>query len=53
MSNELLDTEPVLPEVFRSIDYACKKTWQLFADGRTKGVFQLESQLGKSWAKKL
>lgn len=30
-----------------------KQTWQLFAEGKTKGVFQLESNLGKSWAKKL
>ena len=28
-------------------------TWKLFADGKTKGVFQLESNLGKSWSKKL
>ena len=30
-----------------------KETWQLFAEGKTKGVFQLESNLGKSWSKKL
>jgi len=30
-----------------------KKTWDLFANGLTKGVFQLESNLGKSWSKKL
>lgn len=33
--------------------YNDKKTWQLFAEGKTKGVFQLESNLGKSWSKKL
>ena len=26
--------------------------WDLICEGRTKGVFQLESQLGRSWAKK-
>lgn len=36
-----------------SIDYNCKKTWGLFAEGKTKGIFQLESNLGKSWSKKL
>ena len=36
-----------------SIDYNCEKTWELFHEGRTKGVFQLESNLGKSWSKKL
>ena len=36
-----------------SIDYNCEKTWSLFHEGRTKGVFQLESNLGKSWSKKL
>ena len=27
--------------------------WDLICDGQTKGVFQLESQLGRSWAKKV
>jgi len=36
-----------------TMEYNDKKTWQLFADGKTKGVFQLESNLGKSWSKKL
>ena len=27
--------------------------WKMFADGRTKGIFQLESNLGRSWAKKV
>lgn len=35
------------------IEYNDKKTWQLFADGKTKGIFQLESNLGRSWSKKL
>lgn len=35
------------------VDYEDKKTWDLFKDGKTKGVFQLESNLGKSWSKKL
>jgi DNA polymerase III alpha subunit len=34
-------------------NYNDKDTWQLFAEGKTKGVFQLESNLGKSWSKKL
>jgi len=34
-------------------DYNCEKTWSLFHEGKTKGVFQLESNLGKSWSKKL
>lgn len=29
------------------------KTWELFAEGKTKGVFQLESNLGKTWSKRL
>lgn len=36
-----------------TIDYNCDKTWKLFAEGKTKGIFQLESNLGKSWSKKL
>ena len=29
-----------------------ENVWDLICEGRTKGVFQLESQLGRSWAKK-
>ena len=35
------------------IDYSDKKTWSLFAEGKTKGIFQLESGLGRAWSKKL
>jgi DNA polymerase III alpha subunit len=35
------------------ISYNDEKTWKLFADGKTKGIFQLESGLGKAWSKKL
>ena len=35
------------------IDYYDDKAWALFRDGLTKGIFQLESNLGKSWSKKL
>jgi DNA polymerase-3 subunit alpha len=31
----------------------CSKTWDLISSGNTKGVFQLESRLGSSMAKKL
>ena len=31
----------------------CDLAWKIFANGDTKGVFQLESHLGKQWAKKL
>lgn len=39
--------------MLNSIDYNDSATWKLFADGKTKGIFQLESNLGKSWSKKL
>lgn len=35
------------------INFDCKKTWDLISEGNTKGVFQLESRLGQSMAKKL
>jgi DNA polymerase-3 subunit alpha len=31
----------------------CPKTWEMISDGNTKGVFQLESRLGSSMAKRL
>ena len=30
----------------------CPKTWELIGTGKTKGVFQLESNLGQNWANK-
>jgi DNA polymerase-3 subunit alpha len=38
---------------FVKIDFKDEKTWDLYAEGRTKGIFQLESQLGKTWSKRL
>jgi DNA polymerase III alpha subunit len=34
-------------------DFQDDKVWDLICDGRTKGVFQLESQLGRSWSKRV
>ena len=39
--------------MLNNLDYNDKTTWQLFAEGKTKGIFQLESNLGKSWSKKV
>jgi len=36
-----------------NIDYDDAPTWNLICEGKTKGVFQLESSLGKSWAKRV
>ena len=30
-----------------------KKSWSLYKDGLTKGIFQLESNLGRAWSKRL
>lgn len=38
---------------FNINDFDDELTWDLISEGRTKGVFQLESQLGSSWAKKV
>lgn len=36
-----------------TIKFDNEKTWDLICSGKTKGVFQLESNLGKSWAKRV
>jgi len=36
-----------------NISLECQRTWDLISDGNTKGVFQLESRLGKQTAKRL
>lgn len=38
---------------FTELDLYDQATWDLYATGKTKGCFQLESQLGKSMSKKL
>lgn len=45
--------ETLISRQTSEIDYGCEETWDLFHEGKTKGVFQLESNLGKSWSKKL
>lgn len=36
-----------------TIQFDNEDTWDLICSGKTKGVFQLESNLGKSWAKRV
>ena len=36
-----------------SLGFDDQDTWNLICSGKTKGVFQLESNLGKSWAKRV
>lgn len=36
-----------------NLNLECQRTWDLISDGNTKGVFQLESRLGKTTSKKL
>ena len=36
-----------------NINLDCSRTWDLISDGNTKGIFQLESRLGRMMAKKL
>ena len=38
---------------YYNIPEDCELTWNLIKSGRTKGVFQLETNLGKKWAKEL
>jgi DNA polymerase III alpha subunit len=35
------------------VNFKCQRTWDLLSKGLTKGVFQLESQLGQTWTKRL
>lgn len=38
---------------YENLNKECIKTWDLFAKGKTKGIFQLEKNLGKHWSKKI
>jgi DNA polymerase-3 subunit alpha len=37
----------------KKVPLTCQRTWDIISQGLTKGVFQLESSLGKQWTKKL
>ena len=52
-SFDVLGKDKVAFDISSKIDYRCEKTWELICQGRTKGVFQLESNLGQSWAKRV
>ena len=47
------DGQPSLHIDFDNIKLDCPRTWALFCDGDTKGIFQLEKNLGQQWSKKI
>jgi DNA polymerase III subunit alpha len=48
-TNTSIEFDPTI----ENINLECSRTWDLISDGNTKGIFQLESRLGRSIAKKL
>ena len=42
-----------IPTDYNVLNHKCQATWDLFAEGNTKGVFQLEGRLGKQLSKDL
>jgi DNA polymerase III alpha subunit len=47
------DVIPLLDFDVEKAPQDCPATWALLGRGETKGVFQLESNLGKTWSRKL
>ena len=47
------DGLPSLNIDFDNLNLNCPIVWEVFASGRTRGVFQLETPLGAHWSKKL
>lgn len=43
----------VYPDDVTDLSLDCPVTWGMLGEGKTKGVFQLESPLGRQWTKKL
>ena len=52
MLDETTNSIQFVPDI-NQINLDCCKTWDLIGEGNTKGIFQLESRLGRSIAKKL
>lgn len=54
---EVVDVGPpvrikIVPDV-NHLPLQCERTWELMGEGNTKGVFQLETNFGQQYAKKL
>lgn len=47
------DKVPLLDFDIETVPEDCPLTWNMLSRGDTKGVFQLESQLGRTWCKQL
>jgi DNA polymerase III alpha subunit len=45
------DGFPSIEIDYYNLNHRCNRAWQLFCDGKTKGVFQLEKNLGVKWSK--
>lgn len=43
----------IYPTEAEDIPLECETTWQMLSEGQTKGIFQLESPLGRQWTKRL
>lgn len=50
---KLNDGLPSISIDYENITLDCPITWKVFHDGHTKGVFQLEKQLGQTWSKRI
>lgn len=50
---EDIDGLPSIEIDYENIRLDCPIAWEVLAEGKTKGVFQLETQLGASWSKKV
>lgn len=46
-------TSILFDPTIENINLECSRTWDLLSEGNTKGIFQLESRLGRSIARKL
>lgn len=47
------DKLPHMEIDYYNLPLNCRATWDLIMSGKTQGIFQLETHLGKSWASKI
>jgi len=47
------DGLPSLDVDFYNLPLTCPKVWELLQEGKTKGIFQLETNLGRAWARRI
>ena len=52
-SFDVVDNHIIYNPDIETLPLSCEATWDMICEGNTKGIFQLESQLGQSMSERV